>query len=68
MRLANNKIPDDVLINEESQAEAVVICKRCNGEIGRLQTTPPEPEADMGEVYAEVRLIAAEHRQICTAG
>jgi hypothetical protein len=68
MKLADNKIPQDVLINEDSQAEAVVICKRCESEIGRLQTQPTEPDADMEQIYAEVRLIAAEHRQICPAG
>ena len=47
MKLANNKIPQDVLIKEESSAIAVVVCKRCERKIGRLQTEPSEPNADM---------------------
>jgi hypothetical protein len=30
-----------------------------------LQTIPVEAEADMEEIYAEIRLIADEHRELC---
>jgi len=59
------RLPEDVTLRYEAGRIADVICRRCHAEIGRLQTIPVEPEADMEEVYAEIDLIAAEHRPAC---
>jgi hypothetical protein len=63
--IQETRIPDDVILKPESRTIADVICKRCHREIGRLQTIPAEPEADMEEIYAEIQLIAEEHRPAC---
>ena len=65
MLLQETRIPDDVFLKRESGTIANVVCKRCHQEIGRLQTIPAEPEADMEEIYAEIQLIAEEHRPAC---
>jgi hypothetical protein len=65
MLLQETRIPDDVILQPESRTIANVVCKRCHVEIGRLQTIPAEPEADMEEIYAEIELIAEEHRPAC---
>ncbi len=65
MLLQENRMPGDVILKPESKTIANVVCKRCQQEIGRLQTIPAEPEADMEEIYAEIQLIAEEHRPAC---
>jgi hypothetical protein len=67
MRLLEERIPADLRLTEETPVIDDVYCNRCGQMIGRLQTIPAEPEADMEEIYAELRLIAAEHRDICPA-
>jgi hypothetical protein len=58
-------IPDDVMVEREELGIAVVRCRRCGASIGRLETRPTEPDADQEQIYAEVRLIASEHRPTC---
>jgi hypothetical protein len=65
MSLVRERIPSDVILKEEKPGIADVICTRCGAQIGRLQTTPAEAKADMEEIYAEIRLIADEHRGLC---
>jgi hypothetical protein len=61
------RLPHDIKLNYESETIAEVVCNRCDSMIGRLQTVPAEPDADMEEIYAEIRLIAGEHRSACIA-
>jgi hypothetical protein len=62
------KVPEDIQVIPETHTIAVVVCKKCGEQIGRLQTIPAEPEADQEEIYAELRLIADEHRPMCPGG
>lgn len=66
MKILERRIPSDVNLEAESEKVAVVVCKRCGGQIGRLQTVPAEKDADEEEIYAEIELIADEHRPLCT--
>jgi hypothetical protein len=65
-QIRQERLPADIALKYESCTIADVICTRCRSEIGRLQTIPVEARADMGEVYAELLLIAEEHEPACT--
>lgn len=63
--LVEENIPTDVSLQEETPNVVYVVCKRCQSKIGRLQSYRGEESADQAEIYAEIRLIADEHRLIC---
>ena len=64
-QIRQERLPPDIALKYESRTIADVICTRCRSEIGRLQTIPAEAQADMEEIYAEIRLIAEEHESAC---
>jgi hypothetical protein len=63
--IRDERLPANVVLRYESRTVADVICRRCQTEIGRLQTVPVEPDADMEEIYSEIQLIADEHQPAC---
>ena len=65
MNLVQSRLPDDIVLEPETEIISHVICKRCGNQIGRLQIVPAERNADEEEIYAEIRLITEEHRSIC---
>jgi hypothetical protein len=67
VKLLQDRIPSDVELRRESQTVSDVICTRCGEQIGRLEIAPVEASADEEEIYAEIRLIADEHRRLCTS-
>ena len=59
--------PNDVIVKRNPPDKALVVCLRCDEEIGRLQTTPTTPSVEETQTDAEIRLIAEEHRPLCPA-